>query len=88
VRHSREEDLPRLAAMVVQLRTVEGLTEKKPGTFYRGSRAFLHFHIHGDDVYADVRLSGDEFERLRVTTRAEQRSLVSAVRHALRVSTR
>ena len=36
-----------------------------------------------DDIYADVRLQGDDFERTRVTTDAEQRALVTAVRRAL-----
>jgi len=30
-----------------------------------------------------VRLTGDEFERTRTTTKAEQRALVAAVRRAL-----
>ena len=51
--------------------------------FYRRSRACLHFHADGDDTYADVRLDGDEFERTRATTKAEQRALVAAVRRAL-----
>jgi hypothetical protein len=51
--------------------------------FYRKSRACLHFHADGDDTYADVRLEGDEFERSRATTEAEQRALLAAVRSAL-----
>jgi hypothetical protein len=69
-----------------RLRSLEGIAEKKPGTFYRRSRAFLHFHEHGDDVYADVRLDGHEFERMRATTAAEQRTLVARVRTALQQS--
>ena len=62
---------------------MDGLVEKTPGAFYRKSKAFLHFHIDGDDYYADVRLGGPEFDRMRVTTRSEQRALVVAVRKAL-----
>ena len=48
------------------------------------SNAFLHFHEDGErDMYADVKLHGPEFERMRVTTKAEQRVLVAAVRRAL-----
>jgi len=83
VRHARDEDLDRIEPLLAQLRTLDGLTEKKRGAFYRGSRAFLHFHEDNGDTYADVRLSGDEFERTRATTKAEQRALVAAVRRAL-----
>jgi hypothetical protein len=69
--------------MLAQLRAIDGLTEKSRGVFYRRSRACLHFHADGDDTYADVRFSGDEFERVRSTTKAEQESLVTRVQRAL-----
>jgi len=83
VRHARAEDLDRIEPLLEQLRGVGGLVEKQRGTFYRRGRACLHFHADGDDTYADVRLEGDEFERRRATTRAEQRELVTVVRDAL-----
>jgi hypothetical protein len=83
VRHARDEDLDRIEPLLTELRAVDGLTEKSRGVFYRRSRAFLHFHADGDDTYADVRVEGDDFERTRVTTSAEQRALVTAVRRAL-----
>jgi hypothetical protein len=83
LRHARETDLPQIAPLVEQLRGIDGLTERTPGAFYRKSSAFLHFHIDGDDVYADVKLHGREFERMRVTTKTEQRALVTSVRKAL-----
>jgi hypothetical protein len=84
LRHARADDLDRFAPLLEKLRAVDGLTEKTPGAFYRKSKAFLHFHIDGDDVFADVKLDGDEFERKRVTTQAEQRMLVSVVRKAVK----
>jgi hypothetical protein len=83
VRHARDEDLDRIAPLLTELRAVDGLTEKNRGVFYRRSRAFLHFHADGDDTYADVRVAGEDFERTRVTTNAEQRALVTVVRRAL-----
>jgi hypothetical protein len=83
VRHPRGDDLVPLAPLLAELRAVEGLVERSPGVFYRSSRAFLHFHVDASDLYADVRLDGSAFTRLRVTTRAEQRELVRAVRDAL-----
>ena len=83
MRHPRAGELDSIAPLLVQLRAIDGLVEKTPGAFYRKSKAFLHFHIDGDDYYADVRLGAPEFERMRVTTKAEQRTLVVAVRKAL-----
>jgi hypothetical protein len=83
VRHARDEDLDRIEPLLAQLRSIDGLTEKSRGVFYRGSRACLHFHADGAATYADVRFTGDEFERTRTTTKAEQRALVAAVRRAL-----
>jgi hypothetical protein len=72
-----------LEPTLAQLRALPALVERKPGTFYKKSNAFLHFHVDGSDLYADVKLNGVEFERVRATTRAEQRALVGAVRRAL-----
>jgi len=83
MRHARDDDLDRIEPLLAELRAVDELTEKRRGVFYRRSRACLHFHIDGDDTYADVRFDGDEFERTPVTTKAEQRALVTAVRRAL-----
>ncbi len=69
--------------MLAQLRALDALAERTPGTFYRKSKGFLHFHVDGDDMWADVKLDGIAFERRRVTTEAEQRALVSAVRKVL-----
>jgi hypothetical protein len=83
VRHARDEDLDRIEPLLGQLRAIDGLTEKSRGVFYRRSRACLHFHAEGDDTYADVRLAGDEFERVRATTKSEQKALVAEVERAL-----
>jgi hypothetical protein len=84
LRHARQDDLEQLAPLLDQLRALNGLVERTPGSFYRKSSGFLHFHIDGDDIYADVKLDGNEFERTRVTTKTEQRALVSSVRKALK----
>ena len=83
MRHARDEDLDRIEPLLAQLRALDGLTERSRGVFYRRSRACLHFHADGDETYADLRLDGDEFERSRATTKAEQRALVAAVRAGL-----
>jgi hypothetical protein len=82
VRHAGSEAIEQLEPFLVALRTVPGLVEKRPGIFYRRSRAFLHFHEDPSGLYADVRLEVD-FERYRVTTRREQHTLLKKVRRAV-----
>jgi hypothetical protein len=83
VRHPRDGELDQMAPVLEQLRGIDGLVERNTGVFYRRAKAFLHFHVDGDDFYADVRLDGAGFERMKVTTKTEQRALVVAVRRAL-----
>jgi hypothetical protein len=82
MRHATPETIATIGELLDGLRAVDGLTEKRPGAFSRGSRAFLHFHEDPTGIYADVRFA-DEFERGRVTTRREQRALVARVRAAV-----
>ena len=86
MRHANQEDLDHLEALLAELRKLPRLRERKRGYFSRGSRAFLHFHEDGGDFYADVKL-GNDFERMRVTSPAEQAGFLSLVREALGSST-
>jgi hypothetical protein len=84
MKHATPAALQTIEPLLGRLRAVEGLTEKSPGTFYRRSRAFLHFHEDPTGMYADVRLHEEaDFERLRVTTAVEQDTLVREVLAAL-----
>ena len=82
MRHATEADLDRVDDLLGRLRHVEGIVERNRGKFQRGSKAFLHFHEDGDDMYADVRLA-DDFVRRRVTSVAEQDALVAEIAAAL-----
>ena len=83
MRHARAEALDELADILDGLRAMPALKEKSRGTFYRSSRAFLHFHEDPTGLYADVRLSGDDFDRCRVSTPAERADLLRRVTAAL-----
>ena len=83
MRHITDGRLDDLEPLLERLRALDGLVERTRGVFYRKSRAFLHFHEDGDDVYADVRLDGPEFDRRRVTSAAAQDRLVAAVARVL-----
>ena len=79
MRHATSEGLNQLEPLLAQLRLVPGLVEKNRGTFYRKSRAFLHFHEDPSGLHADVRF-GKEFERVRVESDADQQALLSRIR--------
>ncbi len=83
MRHARADALDALEPLLVQIRARPELTERSRGTFYRKSQAFLHFHEDPAGMFADVRLAPGEFTRMRVSTKAEQRAFMSAVRTAL-----
>jgi hypothetical protein len=87
MRHARSDALDELEPMLAEVRSIAGLSERSRGVFYRGSKAFLHFHEDASGLHADARLT-DEFERFRVQTRAEQRTLLGKVRQALAASPR
>ena len=84
MKHATNAALDKLDGVLADLRRVDGLVEKTRGVFYRGSRAFLHFHEDPTGLYADVRLDGAEFERMRVSTKAERQRLLTRVRAAMR----
>jgi hypothetical protein len=86
MKHAGSAALDRLEPLLHVLRGKTGLKEKSRGIFYRGGRAFLHFHEHGELFFADIRFKGDDFERLPATTKAEQAALVKQIGVALRGS--
>ncbi|HUO92918.1 MAG TPA: hypothetical protein VMU22_08345 [Rhizomicrobium sp.] len=82
MRRARPEDLDKLEPLLAKLRRLDGVKEKSRGTFYRGSRAFLHFHEHEGGFFADVRLAED-FERFPATSAADRKVLLGAIEKAL-----
>lgn len=79
MKHADQQALDTLEPLLADLRQVAALRERSRGTFYRGSKAFLHFHDDPTGLFADVRFEED-FERVQVTTAAEQRALLERVR--------
>jgi hypothetical protein len=82
MRHATQEDLDQLEALLVELRKLSQLRERKRGYFSRGGRAFLHFHEDAGDLYVDVRLDS-KFQRMKVTSRTDQTRFLTRVANAL-----
>ncbi len=87
MRHVNEEDLAGIEQLLETLNLLaeefDALRCRKRGVYYLKSRAFLHFHEHKSEIYADVRLDGVEFDRFKVTTRTDQKELVSRIKGIL-----
>lgn len=82
MRHATMVALDALDDVIAELRTIDGLSERKRGVFYRRSSAFLHFHEDPAGFFADLRV-GPEWVRLPVNSAGERRRLVAAVRREL-----
>jgi hypothetical protein len=82
MKHAGPSALDRLEPVLDKLRAHAALKEKSRGVFYLRGKAFLHFHEHGDEFYADVRFAGD-FERVAVTRASDRTTLLKRVRSFL-----
>jgi hexokinase len=82
VKHAGNESLDKIETLLERLRRHGELVEKKRGTFYHKSSAFLHFHEDSAGMFADLKLAG-EFQRFRVTTQKEQSAFLREVASAL-----
>ena len=76
MKHVGAVTLAQLAPLLERVRGLGRLTERKPGTFYLRSSAFLHFHEDPRGLFADVKLDGTSFTRLPVSSPAEQDALL------------
>jgi hypothetical protein len=81
MRHATTETIQEIEPLLERLRSVPGLVEKRPGVFYRRSKAFLHFHEDPSGLHADVRF-GEEFERMRAETDQEREALLARILRA------
>jgi len=84
VKHAGSNTLAILEPLLRKIREHASLTERTPGSFYRKSIAYLHFHEDPSGTYADVKLNLVEFTRLRATTAKEQAHLLSLIANSLK----
>lgn len=79
MKHATPVTIEALAPLRRQLAAIPGVTERRPGSFARGSRAFLHFHEDPAGLFADLR-GPQDWERLPANTAAERRAIVRRAR--------
>jgi hypothetical protein len=83
MKHASATSLTELAPLLEKLRSLTPLTERKTGTFYLHSTAFLHFHEDPLGLFADLKLDGVVFERFAVNSTTEQEALFQLAKKAL-----
>ncbi len=83
MKHAGPNALDELEPILHEIRKVEGLTEKKRGTFYYRGNAMLHFHEDPLGFFADLKVDG-EFTRLAVNTKREEAEFLRRATVALR----
>ena len=83
MKHAGETALDTIEPLLAELRRLEGVRERKRGTFYRKSSAFIHFHEDPAGMFADVRTLA-KWLRLRVNSASERRQLLRIARKILR----
>lgn len=79
MKHAGPQTLATLEPLLAEIRRQPGLVERTPGAFYRRSKAYLHFHEDVRGIFADIKLDGVSFTRLRVITADEQRHLLALI---------
>jgi hypothetical protein len=82
MKHAGEAALASIELLLMELRRLEGIRERKLGVFYIKSAAFIHFHEDPAGIFADLRRER-EWLRLPVNTFAERRQLVRLVREII-----
>lgn len=85
MKHAGPTALSALEPLLSKLRKHVSLVERTPGSFYRHSKAYLHFHEDPAGTFADIKLDGAKFTRVRATSSAEQMQLLALIAHNLKV---
>jgi hypothetical protein len=84
MKHAGPDSLAALEPLLRKVRQHSTLVERTPGSFYRKSKAYLHFHEDPSGTFADVKLNGVEFTRVRSSTPEEQTHLLALIAESLR----
>jgi hypothetical protein len=80
VKHAGAEALDRLSPLLEAVRQIPALKERSRGVFYLRSKAFLHFHEDPAGLFADIRATDGDFERIQVDDPAVTQSTADLVK--------
>ncbi len=86
MKHAGPDALDKLEPILDEIRRLDGLKEKKRGTFYRGASAFLHFHEDPAGFFADLKV-GDDYVRLPINSKTQTKTFLRRAASALNAVT-
>jgi hypothetical protein len=78
MKHAGAAAFEALSDLLEGLRSRTALIERRPGIFYVGGKAFLHFHEDPAGLFADLRLASD-WLRFPVNTPDERAELLAVI---------
>jgi hypothetical protein len=86
MKHATSAALGTILQLLDQIRTREGLKEKKLGVFYWKSKSLLHFHEDPAGMFADLNI-GSQFQRFSANSPPEWKILLAAIDRAINAYT-
>ena len=84
MKHAGPDALDQLEPILEEIRRIEGVREKKRGSFSCRSIGFLHFHEDPAGMFADLSVGADT-DRYPVNTKQERALFLSALDRALKL---
>ena len=89
MKHATPAAIKTLAPLMAEIRraALPGVTEKKPGTFYRKGQGLLHFHEDPTGFFADLKIDG-AWQRFPVNHPRETATFLNAWRRTLAALTK
>jgi hypothetical protein len=84
MKHAGPDALDQLEPMLEQIRRLDGLKEKKRGSFYCGSVWFVHFHEDPAGFFADL-TTGAGSERFPINTRSQTQIFLRRAAAAVKI---
>ena len=78
MRHATPATVETIADLLAPVRARSELRERTPGSFYRKTVGFLHFHEDPAGLFADVK-GPDGWERLQVDTVEQREALLDRI---------
>jgi hypothetical protein len=83
VKHAGPDAIAALTPLLAEIRReMTGVTEKKPGTFYRKGLGLLHFHEDPAGCLADLKIDG-AWQRFPVNLPRETATFLKAWRRVI-----
>ena len=79
MKHAGAQTLATLEPLLRRVREYPEIKERTPGSFYRKAKGYLHFHEDAAGIFADLKLDGATFTRVRATTAQERRRLLQLI---------